>query len=133
MQKVMAMKKIIYVLIAVTVFVSNIQSIHSALQEEESSEIRRVWLSFVNRLSNKYIDAALEYVTEEQREDLREAFYFMIDKLPETFSKREAIKINEIDEYHAKGENVVYEESGVYSYQVIFIKDDKGEWKIRSF
>ncbi len=129
----MAMKKTIYSLIAFTVFISNIQLTHSASQEKDASEIRKVWTSFVNKLSNKDIDAAIEYVTEEQREDLREAFNFMIDKLLEAFSKREAIKINEIDEYVAKGENVVYEEGGVYSYQIIFIKDDKGEWKIRSF
>lgn len=127
------MKKIIIILMTLTTFVLNIQLAYPASQEEEAAEIRRVWTSFVSNLSNQDIDAAIEYVTEEQKEGLREAFYFIIDKLPEAFAKREEFKIKEIDENVAQGENIAYEKGGIYSYPVTFIKNDKGEWKIRSF
>ncbi len=126
------MKNILTISLIIITYVSSTQIIYAVSQEEESYEIKRVWTSFVNSLSSKDIERAIEYVIEERKDDYKNAFYIIRDKLPETFSKREEFQIKNIDGDIAQGENIVHENNGIYSYPVIFIKE-KGHWRIQSF
>lgn len=129
----MILNKIILILTVSAILVLGLQSGYSASStDKEVEKIKKVWTSFVERLSMKDIDGALEYIVEERRGNYREAFTFMKDKISKEMSKKEEIQINEIDGNMATGENIVKEDGGIYSYPVIFIKE-KGQWKIQSF
>ena len=132
MKKKIAMAKITCILV-IAFTVSSFQFTYSASTNgKDIDEIKKVWASFVEKLSMKNIDGALEYIVEERRENYREAFTLMKDRIAEEMSKKEEIQINEVDENIATGENIVRENGGVYSYPVTFIKE-KGQWKIQSF
>lgn len=125
-------KKAVCMFIVFAVLIITFHPAYSASKDKEVEKIKKVWTSFVERLSMKDIDGALEYIVEDRRGNYREAFTFMKDKIAEEMSKKEEIQINEVDENMAKGENIVRENGGVYSYPVIFIKE-RGQWKIQSF
>jgi hypothetical protein len=129
----MLLNKIIFILTVSAILVLGLQSGYSASStDKEVEKIKKVWASFVERLSKKDIEGAFEYIVEERREGYRMAFSVIKDKLPKEMSKKEEIKINEIDGNIATGENIVKENGGEYSYPVIFIKE-RGKWKIQSF
>jgi hypothetical protein len=126
-------EKVLFTLVGFAALILTIQSAFSASSKDtEVDKIKKVWISFVKKLSAKDIEGALEYVVEERKERFREAFNAIKDRLPKEFLKKEEIQINEINGNMATGENIVRENGGVYSYPVIFIKE-RGQWKIQSF
>ncbi len=133
MKKKIVSKNVTYVLVVFAALLLSIQPVHLAFSDDSAvADIKRVWTSFVERLSKKDIEGALEYIVDERMEGYRMAFSVIKDKLPKEMSKKEEIKINEIDGNMATGENIVRENGGIYSYPVIFIKE-RGQWKIQSF
>ena len=79
------------------------------------------------------VETALAYFPEQYRDGLREAFTFMIDKIVVNLSLPDELNLIDILDNFAKYENTVYEPGGVYSYPVLFIKDEDGIWRIRNF
>lgn len=79
------------------------------------------------------IEASVSYFLNQYRDGLREAFTFMKDNIAMNLSLMEEVNLIDISDGFAKYENTVYEQNGVYSYPVLFIKDEDGIWKIRSF
>ena len=133
MKKKMLLNKINFILTVSAILVLGLQTGYSASSKDtETDKIKKVWTAFVKKLSAKDIEGALKYVVEERKEDYRQAFSLIKDKLPKEMSKKEEIRINEIDGNMATGENIVTEDGGVYSYPVVFIKE-RGTWKIKSF
>jgi hypothetical protein len=106
-----------------------IQQEHPATREEEIAEIKQVWASFVKRLATRDIEGALEYVVDWRKEGYRVAFYMKKDEIAQEMSKKDEVRLKEVNDHMATGENVV---EG-YSYPVTFIKNKDGRWKIESF
>lgn len=133
MERRKILKKILFTLVVFAALIIALQPANSASSEDkEIDKIKKVWTSFVKKLSAKDIDGAIEYVVKERKEIYREAFNAIKDRLPKEFLKKEEIQINEINGNMATGENIVRENGGVYSYPIIFIKE-RGQWKIQSF
>ena len=133
MRKRNVLEKVLLILIVFAALILTLQSAYSASSKDtEADKIKKVWTSFVKKLSARDIEGALEYVVEERKERYREAFSAIKDRLPKEFLKKEETQINEIDGNMATGENIVRENGGVYSYPIIFIKE-RGQWKIQSF
>lgn len=128
MKKRIVLEKTVCMLVVFAVLIITLHPAYSASKDKEIEKIKKVWSSFVKKMSMKDIEGALEYIVEERRESYRGAFSAFEDKLSEEMSRKEELRINEVDENMAKGENIV----GEYSYPVIFIKE-RGQWKIQSF
>ena len=82
---------------------------------------------------NKDIEGALEFIVEQKRNKYKEAFNLLKDKLPDIFSKEEEFVIKNIDGSIALAEHTAKEKGKKYSYEVQFIKDKNGKWKIVRF
>jgi hypothetical protein len=91
------------------------------------------WDGMKGALINGDIEASLGYFVYQIRDGLREAFTLMKDKIAINLSLPDELNLIDISDDFAKYENTVYEQGGIYSYPVLFIKDENGIWKIRSF
>lgn len=131
MKKSAFIKKTIYMVIVFAGLII-IQPACAASVEIEAAKIKEVWASFVERLSMTNIDGALEYIVDARKENYREAFYIMKDKISEKMSTKNEIVLKEVNGYMATGENIVRENGEIYSYPITFIKE-RGKWKIESF
>jgi hypothetical protein len=60
-------------------------------------------------------------------------FNYLIDQLPSIVTTQTAFTLNYITNNIAKYELVTNETGITYSYEVVFIKDEKGIWYILEF
>ena len=126
-------KNVLFTFAVFAALILTLQPVYSVSSKDtEAEKIKKVWASFVKKLSAKDVEGALEYVVEDRKEQYKEAFNAIKDRLPKEFLKKEDIQINDVDGNMATGENIVKESGGIYSYPVIFIKE-RGQWKIQSF
>jgi YVTN family beta-propeller protein len=91
------------------------------------------WEGMKGALSNGDIEKAVTYFMSQYRDSFREAFTLMKDKILINLLLQDELNLIDIYDDIANYENVVYEPNGVYSYPVLFMKDEDGTWKIRSF
>ena len=91
------------------------------------------WEGMKGSLMSGDIETALSYFVNQYRERLREAFTVMKDKISINLSLQDELNLIDIYDDIANYKNVVYEPNGIYSYPLLFIRDENGFWKIRSF
>jgi len=102
-------------------------------QSELDSLLSGKWNGMKASLQQGDIEGALEYFPDAYKNDFREAFTQIKDKLPTVLSAPEELRFVALSDNLAKYENIVTEDNGVYSYPVLFVKDKNGIWKLRSF
>jgi hypothetical protein len=84
-----------------------IQQEYPATTEKEIAEIKNVWASFIKKLTVQDIEGAIEYIVDWRKEDYREAFYAMKDKIVQEASKKDKIEVNQVTDQMATGKNIV--------------------------
>lgn len=95
--------------------------------------LKEKWEGMKGAMTEGKVEAALAYFHEQYKDELREAFTFMQDKIAINLSLPDELNFIAVYDKFANYENIVYEPNGIYSYPVLFIKDENGIWKIRSF
>ena len=95
--------------------------------------LRDKWNGMRRFLQEGDIEGALGYFLDGYKADYREALTQIKDELPTVLSAPEELRFVSLSSNLAKYESIVTENTGVYSYPVLFVKDKNGIWKIRSF
>lgn len=98
-------------------------------KEDEEFEIEKVWNTFTNKLANKDIEGALEYIHDSKKAKYKIIFLKMKDNLSKEHSKKEELEINYIEDNYASADNIVMEGDVAFSYPVVLMKTHAG-WKI---
>ncbi len=96
--------------------------------------LRAKWEAMRNSLSNRDTATALTYISSNTRTSYQEMFNALISQLPSIVATQTGFNLISVTNNVAKYE-LVTRESGnkIYSYEVIFIKDEKGIWMIQEF
>ena len=104
-----------------------------AIDANIDKDLKAIWVSMINRLSEGDIDGALGYITYSSRWKYKKQFTSVKDNLPELSSKIRKIEPvyikNDEAKYRARIGNVDDE----YTHYVWFRKDIFGIWKIEKF
>lgn len=95
--------------------------------------LKSKWNGMKNSLSIKNTATALTYMHSAARASYQEMFNALIDQLPSIVATETEFKLIFVADNVAKYELVTIENGERYSYEVIFIKDETGLWKILEF
>ena len=93
--------------------------------------LKTKWEIQKEAFKNGNVDTALLHYPESKREIFRQAFTLKKEEIAANMSLRDELNLVYIGDGIAEYENVVYEPDGIYSYPVLFIKDEDGTWKIQ--
>ncbi|MBI5674557.1 MAG: fibronectin type III domain-containing protein, partial [Nitrospirae bacterium] len=91
------------------------------------------WEAMRSSLSIQDTTTALIYISSETRASYDEMFNAVVDQLPSIVTTQTAFTLISIKENVAEYELVTSEGGIIYSYEVIFIKNENGIWMIQDF
>ena len=95
--------------------------------------LRSKWISMTNDLSSGNTENALAHISSYTRESYEEIFNVLSNQLPSIVSTQTELNLISIKDNIAIYELVTLENGKVYSYEVIFLNDTNGIWKIKEF
>ncbi len=93
-------------------------------------ELRQIWTNMTGALGSGDTVTAANYMFEPCRDKYHELYDVLLEQLPaimSTFTEFNFIRENDL---FAKFELVVLEDTKLYSYEITFIKDQQGFWRI---
>lgn len=126
-----------YPTVAVTDSQSNIYTDTIAIVVLNATELdallRAKWEAMRSSLSIQDTSTALTYISSGTRASYEEMFNYLINQLPSIVATQTEFNLISIKDNVAKFELVTIENSSTYSYEVIFIKDENGIWRIEDF
>ena len=91
------------------------------------------WTAMTNSLAVKDTATALTFIASGSRSSYEEMFIALYDQLPAITATQRELKVRYIAENVAKYELVTLENNQYYAYEVTFVKDAKGSWKILQY
>lgn len=92
-----------------------------------------VWGQFKAALADDNIETALTFVAESSKNTYAEIFQIIEPNLPDYVAGMGELTLSSQDEGTAIYEMTHQDGSTTYSFPVVFIKDDDGNWKIYNF
>jgi hypothetical protein len=102
-------------------------------QPEIDTLLQNKWTSLTNNLRDSKIQHALLWITSESQKVYEEIFNALIDQLPFIMSTEIEFNLISIHNGIATYDLVTKEDGRNLSYEVIFITDSNGIWKIHEF
>jgi hypothetical protein len=91
------------------------------------------WMSMTNSLIVKDIATALTFIASGSRSAYEQMFNALYDQLPSITETQRELNLIYIADNIAKYRLVTFENNKFYSYEVTFVKDAKGAWKILQY
>jgi hypothetical protein len=95
--------------------------------------LRGKWSAMTTSLNSKNIATALTYISTGTKAKYQQMFNAIIDQLPAMVATQTEFNFVSFKDSAATFELVTSESGGVYSYEVIFVKDANGLWLIQDF
>ena len=95
--------------------------------------LRAKWEAMTNSLSTEDITTALTYISESTRTDYEEMFNALIGQLSSIVATATEFNLISNTDHIVKYELVTTENSELYAYEVVFIKNKDGIWMILEF
>jgi hypothetical protein len=95
--------------------------------------LRGKWNAMTASLGNKDITSALTYISSGTRAIYQQMYAAIINQLPAMVATQTEFNFVSFDNGVASYELVTSEAGGIYSYEVIFVKDTNGLWVIQEF
>lgn len=95
--------------------------------------LRSKWISMADSLSSGNTEIALARISSHTRESYKEMFNVLNNQLPFIVSTQTELNLISIKDNIATYELVTLENGRIYSYEVIFLNDTNGIWKISEF
>ncbi|MBI4680039.1 MAG: fibronectin type III domain-containing protein [Nitrospirae bacterium] len=95
--------------------------------------LKAKWNAMRNSLSSQDTTTALTYISAGTRASYEEMFNALVDQLPSIVATQTEFSLISIKENVAEYELVTSENGTIYSYEVIFIKNENGIWMIQDF
>lgn len=122
MQRLVTLSLILFMLLAVP-FLAQADSLDNHLNGK--------WETMAGYLKQGNTEGALSLIHPHVRKKYAEMFQALKGQLPRIASTEIELKRKEVGDRYAKYELATKEGGKLYSYDVIFVKDDNGTWWIR--
>lgn len=102
-------------------------------KEEMEAFFRSKWEGMTSELVNGHIENALKYFAGGQESKYKPGLEKNVSRFPSMFSADIGFNLVSIFDDTSECESLAIENEKVYSYPVMFVKDENGLWKIRQF
>lgn len=116
---------------------SNIYTDTIAIQALDEAELdallRAKWEGMKTALSQNDIDDAVSYFSSFSKENYREMFTILSDNLTQIEQELGDIQFAGVMKHSAKYDIRITRDGNEYSFYLLFVRDEEGLWKIRSF
>lgn len=95
--------------------------------------LRDVWTAMVHALKMGDFTTALSYISPKSRPAYQTMFTALGNQLPIILATQKEFNLISVQERVAICKLLTVENGKTYSYEVIFIREDDGSWKIKEF
>jgi hypothetical protein len=124
------MKKLIILFIALSII-----SAYQVLADDNDIDnlLRDKWNLMTSYLKQGNEEKALELIHPFERKDYAIMFQALRGQMPQIMATQIELRRKKIEDNNAKYDLITKEDTGTYSYEVLFVRDQKGTWYIYSF